>query len=204
MPLRPFPVHSLQDADDDGIPNRDDPTPFTPGPKVVWSVEARPLEGDEDGIPEHAGTTEALKRFNFAPLGSGRVSGFTNDHGQLFSDEAGHGWKLAIVQNSRRRNALPEDFRDTFLFTRDRATWECAIDDGLWHVTVCVGDAAHPQPGQHVTIEGVPAVVDVSTAAGQFNEATVSVEVKDGRLTMELGPQAANQNTCVNWIQVVR
>ena len=65
-----------------------------------------------------------------------------------------------------------------------------------------VGDAGHPQPGQRVTIEGTPAVDDVTTEAGSFYETTVTVEVTDGRLTMQLGPQTPGHNTCVNWIEI--
>ncbi len=200
LPLRPFPRRSTLDADNDGIPDQADPTLFTPAPVVAWSV--RPPGPTEDGIVEFARSPAPVKRFNFTPLGSDSCEGFTNDYGHAFSDAAGQGWREAIEKNSRRRGALPEDYRDTFLFTRDSASWECEIDNGSWQVTVCVGDAAHEQIGQRVTVEGVPAIVNETTAAGRFLEATVSVEVKDGRLTMELGPQQRAQNTCVNWLQI--
>jgi hypothetical protein len=202
LPLRPFPRHNSLDADDDGIPDQADPTPFTKAPVVVWSV--RPAGPTEDGIPESVDGSAVARAFNFTPLGSASVAGFTNDYGHAFSDRAGQGWSEAIEKNSRRRGVLPEDYRDTFLFTRDSASWECEIDNGSWQVTVCVGDAAHEQIGQLVTIEGVPAIVNVTTSAGRFLEATVNVEVKDGRLTMKLGTQQRAQNTCVNWLQISR
>ncbi len=202
LPLRPFPRHSPQDADDDGIPDQADPTPFSKAPVVVWSV--RPPGPAEDGIPESVDRSAVEKAFNFTPLGSVSVEGFTNDYGHAFSDRAGKGWREAIEKNSRRRGALPEDYRDTFLFTRDSASWECEIDNGSWQVTVCVGDPAHEQIGQRVTIEGVPAIVNETTPAGRFLEVTVNVDVKDGRLTMELGPQQRAENTCVNWLQISR
>jgi hypothetical protein len=204
MSLRPFSRIKLHDADADGISDSDDPTPFTPMKVVVWSVQPqiRDLGPHEDGISNRL--SDMSKRFNFTPAGSANVEGFINDEGRPFSTESGHGWKQSIIQNSRRREIVPEDYRDTFLFTRDSANWECAVENGPWKVTVCVGDAGHPQDGQRVSIEGVPVVDDVSTFAGGFFEGTVTVEVKDGRLTMDLGRQSPGQNTCVNWIQIDR
>jgi hypothetical protein len=204
MSLREFPRLKSADADADGIIDGDDPTPFTAGQPVVWSIQpqARDLAPHQDGIPDPRSRSSESKRFNFAPAGSAAIDGFVADVGRSFSAESGHGWRESIVKNSRRRRALPEGHRDTFLFTRDSASWECAVENGRWTVTVCVGDAAYRQDGQRVSIEGVSAVDNVTTAAGSFLESTVMVEINDGRLTMDLGPQSPGQNTCVNWIEI--
>lgn len=206
MSLRPFPRLAPRDADNDGIPDRDDPDLFTAGLPVVWSVQpmARNLAVHADGIPADHPNSVTLERFNFTPSRSEASEGFTNDYGHAFGEDGNYGWNQSLAQNSRRRNVYPESYRDTFLFTRESAVWECGVPNGRWTVTVCVGDAGHPQPGQRVTIEGTKAVDNVTTLAGSFSEHTVTVDVQDHLLTMELGPQVPGNNTCVNWIEIRR
>ena len=203
-PLRGFVRRDLDDADADGIPDGDDPTPFTAAPEIVWSV--RPPAGDEDGLPESMpeenATVGPVLQFNFGPRGESKSAGFINDFGGRYDPLVGHGWKESIGSNSRRRGERRETICDTFLFTRDEARWECDLPDGKWQVTVCVGDSAHDQPGQRVTVEGSSVIDNFDTAAGRFCERTVVVSVNDGRLTVDLGPQQPGQNTCLNWLRI--
>ncbi len=203
-PLRGFIRRDLDDADADGIPDGDDPTPFTAAPEIVWSV--RPAAVDEDGLPDampaENATASSVRQFNFGPRGENASAGFINDFGGRYDPLVGHGWKESIANNSRRRGERNETICDTFLFTRDVARWECDLPDGNWQVTVCVGDSAHDQPGQRVTVEGSSVIDNVDTAAGRFCERTVVVSVSDGRLTVDLGPQQPGQNTCLNWLRI--
>ncbi|NQV27578.1 MAG: FAD-dependent oxidoreductase [Rhodopirellula sp.] len=211
LPLIPYRRVSSNDADVDGIPDRNDPTPFTPGEPVVWKVEEPaviPPGPEHDGLPDglnDSKTTDAslIRQFNFTGKGSKPVPGFQNDHGLQFDPERGFGWTNDISASNRRRAVYPEDIRDTFLFTRDSAKWECRVPNGKWLVTVCTGDSGHDQTAHRVTIEGVVTVQNVPTTAGHFAETTVTVEISDGLLTMELGPQLSESNTCVNWLRLV-
>ena len=112
----------------------------------------------------------------------------------------GYGWHRDISQNHRKRNHVPESYRDTFIFTRDHATWECKVPNGAWLVTVCIGDSGHEQPGQWVKVEGNQIVKDEATSSGFFLEKTVKTNVSDGRLTIEIGKPGVSTNTCLNWI----
>ncbi len=144
-----------------------------------------------------------MRQFNFGPRDAGGAKGFVSDFGERYQATRGYGWKNTIANNSRKRGVREEHFCDTFLFTRDSATWECDVASGNWQVTVCVGDAAHDQRGQRVTVEGDELIAGASTAAGQFHEASAVCDVSDGRLTVDLGPQQPTQNTCLNWIRIV-
>ena len=211
LPLIPYERLSHDDADNDGILDRDDPTPFTPAGPVVWQVEPRavvPPSVDQDGLPDeladaNVANENAIRRFNFTGKGSKAVPGFQNDNGLSFDSKRGFGWTADISQNYRRRSVYAEAIRDSFLFTRDFARWECRVPNGKFLVTVCNGDSGHEQTGHQVSLEGKAAVKNVPTVAGHFVETTVTVEVSDGRLTMELGPQLAGSNTCVNWLRIV-
>ena len=197
---------SPTDADGDGIADQDDPTPFTSALPVVWKVEAPPppkLTSKTDGLPDALPQNAAdVRGFNFAGPKTKRVSGFTLDSGVAFTSAAGFGWRKAIRQNHRHRDMYRELLRDTFLFTRDYASWECTVKNGKWTVEVCVGDSGHEQVGQKVTIEGKTVFSNVDTPKGAFHEAAIEVEVLDERITVELGPQKPGCNTCLNWVRI--
>ena len=209
MLVVPYERLTPHDADNDGIPDANDPTPFTPAEPVVWKIELPeviPPAPEHDGIPGKipesiATENTVIRKFNFTGHGSKPVVGFEMDSGLAFDEARGFGWGMDISANNRRRNVYREDIRDTFLFTRDSAKWECRIPNGKWLVTVCSGDSGHEQTGHVISIEGVAAVQNNPTAAGHFLETTVEVDVADGRLTMNLGPQLSGTNTCVNWIR---
>ncbi len=200
----------LRDADGDGIPDANDPIPFTPAEPIVWKIERPeliPPVSEHDGLPDslvraNVAEGDGIRYFNFTDSRSRPVAGFNADTGLPFDEAKGFGWAQDISANNRRRNIYAEDIRDTFLFTRDSAKWECKVPNGKWLVTVCSGDSGHEQTGHFITVENVAVVQNVPTAAGHFLESTVTVNVTDGRLSMNLGPQRSGSNTCVNWIRL--
>jgi len=208
LPLTPHRRLTLHDADNDGIRDRNDPIPFTPADAVVWKVERRPVtppSADQDGLPDRVETStgKSTRQFNFCGRGTKSTKSYERDNGLPFDAKRGFGWTQDISSNNRRRSVYPESIRDTFLFTRDFAKWECELPNGRWLATVCNGDSGHEQTGHHVSFEGKVAVKNVPTAAGHFSEKTTTVVVTDGRLTMELGPQLSGSNTCVNWLRLI-
>ena len=201
LPIRQSLRIMPDDADADGIPDQDDPLPFTPGDPIVWEVE--PPSPAEDGLPGPE-KGRIRSQFNFAGKGTLPVDGFTSESGLPFDSERGFGWDRDLSANNRRRGVYDETVRDTFLFTPHRDEWECTLENGTYHVTVCIGDAGYDQSGQSVTIEGISVVQDVSTPAGRFWEETVDVDVRDGKLTVSIGSGREGSNTCLNWLRIER
>jgi len=199
LPVRPFPRLAPEDADRDGIPDRDDPLPFTASDRTWPEEKPMKLSPDHDGLvdPPPSG-----KAFNFTGRGARAVKGFLSDHGLPFDPKRGFGWTRDISANHRRRNVFPETLRDTFLFTRTSDTWECELPEGDYEIRVCIGDAGHEQPGQWVSAEGQPLLQDVYTEAGCFQEHSARVHVGDGRLTVRIGRGRPGANTCLNWITI--
>jgi len=177
--------------------NADDPTPFTPGKPIQWNNTA--ASADQDGLLDKTKHARSRK-INFTGKNVAPVSGFESDHGLVFDRKRGFGWRRDLSQNHRQRKRVPEAYRDTFLFTRDHATWECEVANGSWLVTVCVGDSGHEQIGQWVTVEGHQIVKEEATVSGLYIERKAKIEVSDGRLTIEIGQPDAKTNTCLNWI----
>lgn len=188
--------------DSPGAEDADDPLPFDRDNDSL--VDRIDPDDDGDGIPDVLGRVRfgPTRAFNFTGAGSAGVPGFTNDTGQVFSKERGFGWTEDITANHRRRGRNGDPSRDTFLFTRSTATWECAVENSRYRVTVCIGDSGFEQPGQSVTIEGVDVADEVATGVNQFVERAAIVTVRDGRLTVDIGSGVPGCNTCLNRLRI--
>ena len=53
-------------------------------------------------------------------------------------------------------------------------------------------------------MEDVPLFRDVTMPQGRFAEKSVQIEVRDGRLTLEIGLEGSQTNTCLNWLRVAK
>ncbi len=190
---------SKTDADGDGLPDETDPLPFTVGWKSWQRDPAR------DGLPGRTPPlTRIIRAINFTASGGSKVNGFMNDSGGLYSEKKGFGWRRDLAKSTRLRKRNDQPLRDGFVFTRSHDVWECALPNGRYTFTLSIGDSDHEQFGQNVTVEGRAMFRNVRTPKGQFAEKTLEVEVRDGRLTVEIGLARSTTNTCLNWIRITK
>jgi len=201
LPNRKIVRISPTDADGDGIADLDDPLPFTAGKVNRFEVNKPVLTPNEDGVPPISNDKSA-RTFNFCGAGTKPVAGFINDNGREYDTARGFGWGRDLRSNSRRRNSLDGIQRDTFLFTREQDQWECEVDNGRYRITICIGDSGHEQLHQKVSVQGMALLDDVSTASGQFAEASIEISITEKRLTVNIGSKKARSNTCINWLRI--
>ena len=192
-----WPCLSAEDADLDGLPDTEDPLPFNTN-AVYWTVS---LPEAEDGLPPDSVSTNAGWRgFNFTQNGAPAWPPYEQDTGAAYTNSRGYGWQTNLSANARKRNVYPETLRDTFVFTREQDTWQCAVSNGTYDVAFCVGDAGYDQPGQNIAVEGVTVLKNVDTSAGSFCESNATVSVSDGFLTVTVGRPEGGANTTLNWL----
>jgi hypothetical protein len=199
LPLRPWQVVKMDDADADGVPDSEDPLPFQAVP-TSWPPNSLPPQ--DDGLP----TQEVLQRpgliaVNFGGAETHCVAPWQLDVGAPFDGDRGMGWKRDLTASHRDRKQLGDPLRDTFLFTRSHDVWELKIPDGTFEVTVCIGDSQYAQVGQNITVEGETLFYDLNTLG--FAKKTQRVQVRDGSLTLEIGRPESNTNTCLVWLTVL-
>jgi len=185
------------DADGDGIADQDDALLFTPNQPIRFRIERDPLTPERDGIPPAADAR--ARGFDFFGVDVAPAEGFKADRGLKFEAERGFGWTRDLRNNHRRRGVL-DGPRDSFIFTRETDRWECTLENGRYRVVLCIGDSDHEQLQQSVSVEGQSAVDRQTTAAGEFTEVAIDVEVTDGRLTVDIGSDLEKSNTCLNWL----
>nr|WP_306270353.1 Ig-like domain-containing protein [Ornithinimicrobium sp. HY1793] len=167
---------------------------------------------------------------NFGTGDSALPQGYLRDFGEAYAertaaDQGGlsYGWvdagsePLSIIGNGRDRNLNDDQRLDTLVHMdlpedasggiSGEATWEIALPDGDYEVTVSVGDAQDGgSPEAHtINVEGSNAIDAFPKSSApngsddRHESATVTVEVTDGRLTVD---QAGGENTKINYLDI--
>ncbi|MBF9254589.1 Ig-like domain-containing protein [Pontibacter sp. 172403-2] len=152
-------------------------------------------------------------KINFQLASTFTPSGYTADAGQAYSSDRGYGWVDPVTGQpkdqtaSMRERTGTEDVR-LRTFAQMQATtngqtpgsWEYALPNGVYNVTVSAGDPDYYDSKHQVNVEGVAAITGfVPTKTVKYRTGTVTVEVKDGKLTIDA---AGGQNTKLNYVLV--
>ncbi|MCI0332779.1 MAG: PQQ-dependent sugar dehydrogenase [Planctomycetes bacterium] len=148
-----------------------------------------------------AGDTYLL---NFQLAGSPVPTRYLADTGQVFGDRGGglfYGWSSDHTDVSRDRGINADQRLDTLIHFHQNQKWEFALPNGLYAVTVSIGDAEHPST-HTLNVEGVNYWNAVALTPNSFLNATQQVTVSDGRLTLNQGA-AIEKATRINYVHVV-
>jgi len=97
---------------------------------------------------------------------------------------------LDLTGATRRRNRSSDLWRDTLIHLQPAGgavgAWEYAVPKGSYRVTVAAGDLAFVDSLHRVNVEGTNAVPGFRPTAGdKVRTKTVTVQVDDGRLTID-------------------
>lgn len=129
---------------------------------------------------------------------------YMRDTGAVFGDRGNglsYGWSSDHTDQSRQRNIDPDLRLDTLIHIEAGQNWEFQLPNGLYEVTVAVGDPANNDGVHTINVEGVNywnAVPDTNDAMTMTKQVTIS----DGRLTVDSGA-AADKATRIDYIQIV-
>jgi N-acetylneuraminic acid mutarotase len=166
------------------------------------------------GVPVAPGPVS--RSVNFQPSQAAVPAGYEMDIGLGFDAGRGSGWVTQASLSSathvptdvsaytRERNAVSDQRLDTLVHMQQAgktaAAWELAVPSGSYTVTVSVGDAAYFDSTHRINIEGDVAIAGfVPTSATRFAQATRTVTVSDGRLTIDA---TGGANTKLNYVDV--
>ncbi len=174
--------------------------------RIPTSGNASSLSATVDATPQPV----VDLKVNFQPDAAPLPAGYTKDSGAGYSEIQGFGWiredsastvhvPLDVSPNARDRNRLSDQRLDTLIHVqypqgatstsavRTPAAWEAAVPNGRYDVTMSMGDADPNYDSTHrIRVEAVLAVSGfVPTSAGRFAQASTTVAVSDGRLTVD-------------------
>ncbi len=161
------------------------------------------------------------RKFNFQPANVAKPAGFELETGAAFTTARGFGWVRQDSLSLPSADHVPYDFTG---WTRDRnktsdqkldtvihmqppgpgdttkGAWELAVANGAYDVSFSVGDPAFINSSNTINVEGQRAMTNfVPTAANLWSNATATVNVTDGRLTIDA---IGGTNTKLNWVRV--
>jgi hypothetical protein len=185
------------------------------------AVAATPGGSAAIAAAQAAAATVPVK-VNFQPAAAAVPTGYIADSGAPYSDAAGSGWvtqaslssathaPLDIRPNTRDRNSNPDQRYDTMIHMQyaaagtgvsTPAAWEYSLPNGTYTVSIAVGDAGDYFDSTHrINVEGTTLVAGfVPTAAAHFADATGTITVADGKLTVDA---IGGTNTKLDFIEI--
>ncbi len=133
---------------------------------------------------------------NFQPSASQTPTNFKKDDGSLFSNTRGYGWNQLL--NGTEQNSTADQTLDTFVSAANEnpSTWNFSIPNGIYYVTMVLGNATTDQGPHWVSVEGFQLAKQVPTASGEYLAIVdYSVEVKDSILSLTLGNSGQGETT---------
>ncbi|MFU8945160.1 malectin domain-containing carbohydrate-binding protein [Mycetocola zhadangensis] len=177
--------------------------------------------------PSPEGTPVA--KVNFSTTAGPTVVGYTNDTGLGFDSSRGFGWitgddgvpfdfslngrvrtNVGVTTDQRLASLVHMQYGDTTnpsavngVITED-GVWEYVLPDGTYNVVAAAGDSASGNyDSTHVlNAEGVPLLASFAgTSAREYDESAATVEVTDGKLTIDA---EGGTNSKINYIEIFR
>lgn len=175
-------------------------SPPAASPYAFERLESRlPMAGDTYLVNFQLDTTPPPQRYL---VDSGQVFGLRAS-GQTY------GWSTDHTDQARTRidpetgNPLNPDIRlSTLVHIEAGQRWEFQLPNGSYEVTVAVGDPATTDGVHTINVEGVNYWNAVSDVGVTTLVKTMTVNVADGRLTLDQGA-AADKATRINYVQIV-
>jgi glucose/arabinose dehydrogenase len=173
--------------------------------RLSWSSPSTPKSIVPRSQLYSQAPTQFSARINFQPAASPVPAGYLPDSGAIFASRGNgfsYGWNADNSSTTRDRDAAnsPDQRYDTLNHlqkpTNPNAVWEIAVPNGTYTVRVIAGDASFFDSIFRINVEGVLSVNGTPTSATRWLEATVTVTVSDGRLSIGNAAGASNNKLC--------
>ncbi|TSD63826.1 T9SS type A sorting domain-containing protein [Inquilinus sp. KBS0705] len=148
---------------------------------------------------------------NFQPSGTSTPSGYKADVGLPYDATRKYGWvdpstKQPIdLQDNMRLRSGSGDVKQLSLVQMQATTssqvpgtWEYAVTNGRYRVTVSSGDVGYYDSNNQINVEGLPTISDFTpSSTTKYRTATAVVQVTDGKLTIDA---TGGVNTKMNYL----
>ena len=150
-------------------------------------------------------------KVDFGPSGTVVPAGYVLDTGGMYTASRGPGWirqttstPVSITANTRDRNKVTDQRLDTLIAMQSStpARWEAAVQNGIYDVTVAVGDVAFPSGSKHrITVESTRVISDfVPSSKNPTATVTSRVRVADGKITLDA---AGGTGTKLDYVDII-
>jgi Bacterial Ig domain len=138
---------------------------------------------------------------NFQIAGVTPPIGYFADNGEVYGDRGNgltYGWNVNHAANARNRGGSADLRLSTLCQFQSGGAWGCAVPNGVYSVTVGIGDGGYAST-YTINVEGVNYWNVQPLSAGQFINRTRAVNVSDGNLTIDQGT-GGFEETRINYV----
>jgi hypothetical protein len=170
--------------------------------RLLWSGPSI----TKTAVPSSALASNLTARINFQPANAAVPAGYLADTGTALALAANgerYGWNTDITAQMVNRNApnSPDQGHDTFAQMQTaaapNAVWEMSVPNGTYTVRIIAGDPSAINSDYELAVEGVRIISGVPTTAAHWIDATRTVTVNDGALTVTSASGAVNNKICL-------
>jgi N-acetylneuraminic acid mutarotase len=140
---------------------------------------------------------------NFQPSGAATPSGYAADTGATYASRGNgysYGWNQSAATFTRDRNnkTAPDQRYDTLVHTQlyGERKWELAVPNGTYNVRIVAGDPSYTDSSIRLAAENTIVAEGALSSSRHFIDASKSVSVSDGRLTISNASGAQNNKIC--------
>jgi hypothetical protein len=154
------------------------------------------------GVGLTGGVTGASEvKVNFQSGGAPIPEGYLPDYGEVFGDRGSgwsYGWNDDTKAHARDRNnsSAPDQRYDTLTHPQydGDSTWEIELPNGTYNLFIVCGDPSYTNQTNDFDVEGT--VLIDPDGEDNYDEYRVTVELTDGRLTIQPAASAVNCKIC--------
>src|ERR1700754_2140683 len=149
----------------------------------------------------------------FVPSTTAAPAGYAADNGLAYSDARGYGWvnpttkapqDMTANMRIRTGSSAKQLLGVVQMQASDKGqlpgTWEYAIPNGTYRVTIGAGDEAYFDSDHQLNAEGLPIITDLVTSTAAKHKIAIGVvTVTDGKLTIDA---TGGVNSKINYISI--
>lgn len=140
---------------------------------------------------------------NFQPAGASVPAGYVADTGSVYANRGNgntYGWNASASTATRDRNssASPDQRYDTLVHTQmfGARTWEASVPNGTYNVRIVAGDPSYTDSTIAFNAENVLVASGALSSSKHFIDATKTITVSDGKLTISNAAGSSNNKLC--------
>lgn len=194
--------------------------PFVATASGSYSIKVKAVDANNNNVITNATTFSVAgqpagtsRSIVFRPSTSNPPTGYTADNGLAYTDARGFGWvnpttkaPADVSANMRIRTGTSEARllgvaqMQATTNGQQPGTWECAVINGTYRVTIGAGDEGYYDSNTQINAEGLPVIADLITSASAKHKVAIGVvTVTDGKLTIDAN---GGVNSKINFVTI--
>jgi hypothetical protein len=168
-----------------------------------YTVRAYDAAGNVSGDSNTATAKTLMKvKINFQPKDAAVPDGYIIDDGEVLGARNGlqYGWNSSHTNMAYDRNINSDQTLDTVISLQKKGTWQMNVPNGIYLVTVSVGDAKESSTNS-IKIGKTEYWKKLKLGANRFEQKSNLITVTNGTIIIDQG-NSSDTGTRINYVHV--